>query len=462
MQNLLVFLTLIFLVSCKPVETKDNELVNILQKQKLTVGTEYGGHSYFLRDLNPAGFEYELIQGFADFLNVELSVKIFSQPEAMLKALESKEIDLVASQFLFAPYQTSKFKKGPTYQYFDLVLVSHNPDHPKVKVPNISGSLWLQKDSYASYILKKKFLKNDLNWQTHTDFDAAELLSLVASKDVDYTITDSLLLNKTKLAIPELKEVDTLADQLERRWLLEPNQDGALMGALLEYFGTLQASGQLAILQDKYFSHIAKIDYVDIREFIKSIETTLPKYRKWFNEYATEVDWTLLAALSYQESHWDPKAVSPTGVRGLMMLTQPTAKEVGVTLRTDAQESIRGGAIYFQRLYNRLPARITKPDRIYFALAAYNLGLGHLEDARVLTQRAGLNPDYWVDVKQFLPLLVKKKYYDQTRYGFARGDVAVLYVENIRRYYESLEYIIAQEELLKITLKETGYEENEL
>ena len=145
-----------------------------------------------------------------------------------------------------------------------------------------------------------------------------------------------------------------------------------------------------------------------------------------------------------------------------MMLTQPTAKEVGVTRRTDAEQSIRGGAIYFQRLYKRLPARITEPDRIYFALAAYNLGLGHLEDARVLTQRSGLNPDYWVDVKQFLPLLVKKKYYDQTRYGFARGDVAVLYVENIRRYYESLEYIIAQEELPKADSEGDGYEKNKL
>ena len=462
MQNLLVFLMLIFIVSCKPVETKENKLVNILQKQKLIVGTEYGGHSYFLRDLNPAGFEYELIQGFADFLNVELSVKIFSQSDAMLKALENKEIDVVASQFLFAPDQTSTFKKGPTYQYFDLVLVSHNPDHPQVKVPNLSGSLWLQKDSYASYILDQQEPNTDLNWQTHTDFDAAELLSFVASKEVNYTITDSLLLNKTKLAIPELKEVDTLAEKLERRWLLQANQDDALLGALLEYFGTVHASGQLDILQDKYFSHIAKIDYVDIREFIKSVETTLPKYRHWFSQYATEVDWTLLAALSYQESHWDPKAVSPTGVRGLMMLTQPTAKEVGVTRRTDAEQSIRGGAIYFQRLYKRLPARITEPDRIYFALAAYNLGLGHLEDARVLTQRSGLNPDYWVDVKQFLPLLVKKKYYDQTRYGFARGDVAVLYVENIRRYYESLAYILAQEELPKADSEGDGYEKNKL
>ncbi len=446
MHKVVVLFTFVFLASCTPLETKENELVNVLEKQQLIVGTEYGGHSYFLHDLHPAGFEYELMQGFADFLNVELSVKIFSQPEALLKALKNKEIDLVASQFLFAPYQTQAFKKGPTYQYFDLVLVSHNPDHPRVKTPDISGSLWLQKGSYASYILNQQALNTELNWQTHTDFDAAELLSLVANKEVDYTITDSLLLNKTKLALPELKAVNTLVENLERRWLLQPNQDDALMGALLEYFGEVHASGQLAILHDKYFSHIAKINYVDIREFIKSVETTLPKYRDWFIQYATEVDWTLLAALSYQESHWDPKAVSPTGVRGLMMLTQPTAKEVGVTRRTDAEQSIRGGAIYFQRLYNRLPARITKPDRIYFALASYNLGLGHLEDARVLTQRAGLNPDYWVDVKQFLPLLVKKKYYDQTRYGFARGDVAVLYVENIRRYYESLEYIITQEQ----------------
>jgi membrane-bound lytic murein transglycosylase F len=180
---------------------------------------------------------------------------------------------------------------------------------------------------------------------------------------------------------------------------------------------------------------------VDTKAFIEAVQTTLPTYKSWFQKYAGDLDWRLVAALAYQESHWQHDAVSVTGVRGLMMLTRNTASDLGLTSRTDPEQSIRGGSAYIAQLKRRLPARIAEPDRTFMALAAYNVGLGHLEDARVLTQRAGLNPDLWVDVKQYLPLLRKKQYYTKTRFGYAHGDVAVKYVENIRRYYESLRYI---------------------
>lgn len=142
--------------------------------------------------------------------------------------------------------------------------------------------------------------------------------------------------------------------------------------------------------------------------------------------------------MAYQESHWDPEAVSPTGVRGMMMLTRATASDLGIETRTDAEQSINGGARYFASLLSRIPARIQEPDRKWMALASYNIGLGHLEDARRITEREGYNPDLWIDVKKHLPLLRQKKYYKNTRFGYARGNEAVNYVENIRRYYDSL------------------------
>ena len=150
------------------------------------------------------------------------------------------------------------------------------------------------------------------------------------------------------------------------------------------------------------------------------------------------MDWRFLAAISYQESYWNPKAKSPTGVRGMMMLTLPTAKELGVANRLDPLQSLRGGARYYKKLYARLPGGIEAPDRAWFALAAYNIGLGHLEDARVITEKRGGNPNLWKDVKESLPLLRQRKWYKQTRYGYARGDEPVRYVENIRSYYSLL------------------------
>jgi membrane-bound lytic murein transglycosylase F len=146
------------------------------------------------------------------------------------------------------------------------------------------------------------------------------------------------------------------------------------------------------------------------------------------------MDWHLLAAVAYQESHWNPKAKSPTGVRGLMMLTLSTAKEMNVENRLDAAQSLKGGAAYLLKLKARLPQRILDPDRTLFALAAYNVGFGHLEDARVLTVRAGKNPDHWEDVRAHLPLLSKKEFYSTVKYGYARGGEPVLYVDNIQYY----------------------------
>ena len=157
-----------------------------------------------------------------------------------------------------------------------------------------------------------------------------------------------------------------------------------------------------------------------------------------FKKYSDEFDWRLVAALAYQESHWNPKAKSPTGVRGMMMLTLPTAKSVGVTDRLDPEQSVRGGVEYLRRMVSRIPDSIEEHEKIWFALASYNVGYGHMMDARRLTKKQGGNPDAWSDVKDRLPLLRQKKYYSQTRYGFARGDEARNYVENIRRYYQSI------------------------
>ncbi|GAL36142.1 transglycosylase Slt family [Vibrio maritimus] len=179
-------------------------------------------------------------------------------------------------------------------------------------------------------------------------------------------------------------------------------------------------------------------DYVDTRAFIRALDNKLPKWSPLFKKYSKEFDWRLIAALAYQESHWNPIAKSPTGVRGMMMLTLPTAKSVNVTNRLDPEQSVRGGVEYLRRIVDRVPDSITEHEKIWFALASYNVGFGHMMDARRLTKRQGGDPDAWADVKDRLPLLRQKKFYSQTRYGYARGDEARNYVENIRRYYQSI------------------------
>ncbi|MCP4055747.1 MAG: transglycosylase SLT domain-containing protein, partial [Pseudoalteromonas sp.] len=180
-----------------------------------------------------------------------------------------------------------------------------------------------------------------------------------------------------------------------------------LAKAARQFLESLETNGTLAQISERFYGHLDRLNYVGARTFMHHVENRLPKYESLFRDYAREfnMDWRLLAAIGYQESHWRPNAVSPTGVRGLMMLTRNTASHIGINNRLDAEESIQGGAKYFRIVHEKIPERIPEPDRTWFALASYNVGFGHLEDARRLTEGAGRDPDRWMDVKEFLPLL---------------------------------------------------------
>jgi membrane-bound lytic murein transglycosylase F len=211
------------------------------------------------------------------------------------------------------------------------------------------------------------------------------------------------------------------------------------------FYAAIKAEGRLAAVLDTYYAGTERFDYIQARVFIDDIQSRLPQYRHWFREAATEVgvDWRLLAAIGYQESHWIPTATSHTGVRGLMMLTEDTARGLGVKDRLDPRESIFGGARYFVRMRKQLPHRILEPDRTWMTLAAYNVGIGHLEDARILTQIHGKNPDSWNDVREHLPLLTQSKWYTRVKRGYARGWEPVRYVDNIRSYIDILDWVAA-------------------
>ena len=184
-------------------------------------------------------------------------------------------------------------------------------------------------------------------------------------------------------------------------------------------------------------------DKAGFTTFLYRAENRLPKYKKFFEQAAEEINvhWTLIAAISYQESHWDPKAISQTGVRGLMMLTQKTAKEMGIRKRTDPNQSILGGANYFQKTLERFPKSIPKADRIWMSLAAYNLGFMNLNQARQLTDKNGRNAESWSDVSEFLPIYLDRRYRDELMEGQNKGEEALEYVERIRLYYETLSLI---------------------
>jgi membrane-bound lytic murein transglycosylase F len=233
-------------------------------------------------------------------------------------------------------------------------------------------------------------------------------------------------------------------DDASLAWLVREGEE-ELSAALSAWFDTAHKTDLLAELDEDYYGHLDEFDFIELDVFRERIDTRLPKYDEYFRTAAqrTLFHWTLLAAQGYQESTWDPNAVSPTGVRGIMMLTLPTAREVGVTNRLDPQQSIEGGAIYLNTTFEQMPEGVDGFDRVWMALAAYNIGYGHLLDARRLARRQGLDPNEWHVLEETLPLLSDEKYYSTVRHGYARGGEPVQYVERIRNFHEVLAAEIA-------------------
>jgi len=295
----------------------------------------------------------------------------------------------------------------------------------------------------TSYVERLTYLKRYypfLTWRVAEELNTETILEEVWRKRIDCTIGDSNIVAINRRYYPELSVQFDISEPEILAWVLPKNAEG-LQAAVSDWFDDIEDDGTLEQLLDKYYGFIEVFDYVDIRAFKRRIHSRLPRYQNYFKQAAKhyDLDWQLLAAMSYQESHWNPRAKSPTGVRGIMMLTLNTAKEMKIQSRLNAEQSIWGGARYLTQMARRLPDSIAEPDRSYMALAAYNVGFGHLTDARELAERLKKNPDKWSDLAEVLPLLTRKKYYQTLQHGYARGYEPVTYVQRIRDYQDILE-----------------------
>lgn len=306
----------------------------------------------------------------------------------------------------------------------------------------------IQGSSHAELLATLQQEYPNLHWMEEPNAIMFELMERVQSEDIDFAVIDSSIYELERPYFPRVEIAMELGETESQAWALRPTESRNLLRAVNRFLLEFRDSGQLDALIAEIYSHNEPFNVAGSLTLLERIEDRLPELEPLFRQVASdlEMDWIMLAAISYQESHWDPRARSPTGVRGLMMLTQPTAQQLGVEDRLDAEQSLRAGAQYLQSLHKRIPDRIGEPDRTKLALAAYNIGFGHLEDARILTQRSGGNPDSWDEVKAHLPLLQRGEYYRTLRYGFARGTEAVTYVDNIYHFYNILESHAWQQE----------------
>ena len=417
-----------------------DQLERIKQRGYIKVYTRIAPTTMYVGEKGFTGFEYELVKLFADSLNVRIEILTENDIAKMLQDVEDGYADFAAAGLSITEKREEFLRFGPPYQEITSKLVYKQGNKRPRDFNQIGTNFVVMANSSHSEELRKIHLDYpEMSWMERSDYTSQDLIDAVLEGIIDYTVIDSNELDLARQVNPELAVAFSITKPEQLAWTFRKQQDHSLYARAIEFFSEIRSDGTLDYLIERYYGHLSKFDYVGSREFLKAINNTLPEYKDYFYEAAgDDLDWRFLAAMGYQESHWDPAARSPTGVRGLMMLTQDTAKEMGIPDRLNAEQSIMGGADYFRKVKQKVPDRIGEPDRTWFALAGYNVGFGHLEDARKLAQVDGQDPDKWLVVKEYLPLLRQKKWYSKTRYGYARGDEPVRYVNNIRSYYQVL------------------------
>lgn len=393
-------------------------------------------------DGNFVGLENDLVELFAQDLGLPVRYVEADSYREVLPTLLRGGAHFAAAGLAVTPERQRQVGFGPAYMTVKQVLV-HTTDAGRQRGLKSLESKRVEALADSSGAARLRDLGARLKRLVWTEAPAEnpeELLVRVADGRTDYAVTGSHIFDVARNFHPNLVEGVALGDKEQLAWALPPDSDPALLAAVDRFFTRIGRDGTLARLVDRYYGHVKRLDRQDLDAFYLAMRTRLPDFRRHFHEAQalTGIDWRFVAALAFQESKWDPLATSPTGVRGMMMLTGNTADRLGVSDRLDARQSIRAGARYLRDLRDALPARIAEPDRTWLALAAYNQGLGHLEDARGLAARRKLDPDVWMDVRQALPLLARPDVYELLKHGFARGGEAVALTENVRTYYDIL------------------------
>jgi membrane-bound lytic murein transglycosylase F len=408
----------------------------------LKVATRNSPTAYYLGAHGPEGPEFDLASRFAAELGVPVRFVTLPSPAAVLAEVESGRAHLGAAGLAITAAWRRQVEFSRPYQLVRLHLI-HRRDRRRPERLEAMGSRSLAVEAgsaHAAALAELAAHVPGLRYELVTGADTLDLLDRVWSGELDTTIADRNEFSLTRNFHPELRIAFNLPYPSELAWAL-PHGDPALRARVDAFLAAVE-SDMPAIVQ-RYYAPSDRFDYAGARQLVRDAEDRLPALRRAFEDSAREFgeDWRVLAAIGYQESRWDPLAVSPTGVRGVMMLTAETADALDIDDRANPAQSIRGGASYLHQMRESIPARVPEPDRTWLALAAYNIGYGHLEDARVLAQTHGKDPDSWQDVREFLPLLAQERFYLQLKRGYARGWEAARFVDNVRSYLDVLEWV---------------------
>ncbi len=413
----------------------------------ITFVTLNSPNTYFINsDKQFAGLEYDLAKLFTEYLgnNTQIKFVVANSIEEVIANIINKHADIAAADLTVTKAREQFINFSQPYEDVQQQVVYNqlNKKNPPKNIKELAD-LYVVVPAATSFVERLTALKQkepSLMWEERQNVHSEMLVEEVANGDIDYTIADSHLVAVLQNYHPDLGVAFSLGEPEKIAWGFSKTGKPELKEKANAFFAKIKKDGTLRNLIDRYHGNAKRLKPIDVKSYLSKSRTLLPKYKRLFQQAQeiTGLDWRLLAAISYQESHWDTFNTSPTNVRGLMMLTEDTADRMGVTDRLDPKQSIPAGAKYISLMVETIPDRVPEPDRTYMALAAYNIGYAHVEDARVLAQRLKLNPDSWADVKKTLVMLNNPSYYINAKYGYCSGGAPVIFVESIRSYHNIL------------------------
>lgn len=423
----------------------------VKKNNELKVLTRHAATTYYKGpDDLPTGFEYDLVNLFAQRIGVKATFIIPDNLQETLEMVQHGKAHFAAAGLTVTEQRKETLRFSSPYQEISQQVVYRAGNSRPKDVEALDNGIIevVANSSHAARLAELKQEHPELEWLENETLGSEDLLTMVANRLIEYTIADSNEITLFHHYFPELKVAFNISEPEPFAWAFPIDNDMSLYKEVEAFFAEIKENGVLDDLLNRYYGHADSVDKGSTRLLRRHLKTRLPKFQAIFEQAAKEtgLDWRLLAAIGYQESHWNPRAKSPTGVRGIMMMTLDTMRHMGMTKRTDPTQSIIGGSRYFKKMVDRLPEEIEEPDRTWLALAGYNLGHGHLMDGRNITRERQGDPNKWGDVKESLPLLRRKKWYKKTKHGYARGHEAVHYVEKIRGFYDLLVFETEQDQ----------------
>lgn len=431
------------------------DLPQIIKSGKVRVVTNYNSTNYFVYKGQPMGYQFELLQEFANFMGLKLEVSVSNDLQANYDDLQNGRLDIIASSLAVTRQTEELVAFTEPHSFSRQVLVQQAYEQKKDNQGNrvyneiirnqldLAGkSIYVQKGS--AFVQRLRSLANEIGDSINIieipDYEVEQLIDLVAAGEIPFTVCDENLARVNLNFYPNIDIETAISFPQKQAWAVNKNAIELLNAINNWMIGFKKTSKYLRVYQ-KYFlnqrsNHIVDAGFHSVKGGQVSVYDEL--IRKESEKY--NWDWRLIASLIYQESRFIPDAESWAGAMGLMQLMPETADRFGVQTITSPKENIRAGVQFLHWLDERMKPRVEDPvERLKFVLASYNVGIGHVLDAMMLAEKNGKNPKIWDDnVDYYVLNKSNPRYYNDpvVKFGYCRGEEPYHYVKEILERYE--------------------------